>query len=223
VRAWYTGPTLLSLIISATILNHYVQQNEGALKLLGKERKKLKHMADSDPLTGTYNRRYFFDSARHIHKQFRRYSRPYSILMFDMDDFKSVNDRYGHAAGDAVLCEVVQRLKEDIRDVDILARYGGEEFILLMPETRQEHAHRIAERLLTLIGEQPMLIGESAIHVTTSIGVAGILEEGEKLEDVIERSDQALYLAKGQGKNRVILSRVALDGQIPLPFPGKDV
>jgi diguanylate cyclase (GGDEF)-like protein len=125
--------------------------------------------------------------------------------MFDMDDFKKINDRYGHLVGDFVLCKVVARLQDNIRNADIFARYGGEEFILLMPETNLVTAGRAAERLCTLIGADPIQVEEYELTITTSIGVAVSHPGLKNFQDVVECSDQAVYQAKRLGKNRVVL------------------
>lgn len=209
VQTWFAGPTLVALLVSALILNHFVEQRDIALGLLAEEREKLKHMAISDPLTGAYNRRHFFERGEQLHALYKRNQHPYAVLMLDMDDFKTVNDRYGHLAGDQVLCRVVDQLQANIRNADILARYGGEEFILLMPDTNLATATKAAERLCKLVAACTFEIDEAQLTVTTSIGVAVSQPHLENFQDVVECSDQAVYLAKRLGKNRVVLSQPA--------------
>lgn len=206
IQIWFAGPTLLSLLISALILNHFVNQRDIALGLLAEEREKLKHMAISDSLTGAYNRRHFFERGEQLHAQYKRYQHPYAVLMFDLDDFKNVNDRFGHLVGDIVLCMVVDRLQDNIRNADVFARYGGEEFILLMPETNLVTANRAAERLCSLVGSTPIQVDDIELTITTSVGVAVSHPGMENFQDIVESSDQAVYQAKSLGKNRVFMS-----------------
>jgi diguanylate cyclase (GGDEF)-like protein len=205
IQVWFAGPTLVSLLISALILNHFVNQRDIALGLLAEEREKLEHMAISDSLTGAYNRRHFFERGEQLHAQYKRYQHTYAVLMFDMDEFKRINDRYGHLVGDIVLCKVVERLQDNIRNADTFARYGGEEFILLMPETNLATASRAAERLCNLIGSSPIKVDKIELTVTTSIGVAVSHPGLENFQDIVECSDQAVYQAKRLGKNRVVM------------------
>ncbi len=205
IQVWFAGPTLVSLLISALILNHFINQRDIALGLLAEEREKLKQMAISDPLTGAYNRRHFFERGEQLHALYQRHKHPYAVLMFDMDNFKKVNDKYGHLVGDIVLCRVVDLLQNNIRNADIFARYGGEEFILLMPETNLETAYSAAERLRSLMASSPITIDDIQLTVTTSVGVAGCNPDLENFQEVVECSDQAVYQAKHIGKNHVIL------------------
>jgi diguanylate cyclase (GGDEF)-like protein len=205
IQIWFAGPTLVSLLISALILSHFVNQRDIALRMLAEEREKLKQMSISDPLTGAYNRRHFFERGEQLHAQFLRYQHPYAVLMFDMDDFKKVNDRYGHLVGDVVLCEVVQLLQNNIRNADIFARYGGEEFVLLMPETNIETARKAAERLCSLTGSSAIHIGKLKLTVSISVGVAVSHPGLDNFQDVVECSDQAVYQAKRLGRNCVVL------------------
>ncbi|MFA5121850.1 PleD family two-component system response regulator [Zavarzinia sp.] len=164
-------------------------------------------MAVLDPLTGLYNRRYLeshlagrIGAAAQVH-------RSTAILLLDLDFFKSINDNYGHAAGDAVLKQFAHRLRMNVRGVDLAARYGGEEFMIVMPETSLQEAEMIAQRLLRVTGKEPFAIGDShEIHVTASIGVAEA-HEGETVEGVIRRADDVLYRAKAEGRNRIAVSR----------------
>jgi diguanylate cyclase (GGDEF)-like protein len=205
IQIWFAGPTLVSLLISALILSHFVNQRDIALGMLDEEREKLKQMSISDPLTGAFNRRHFFERGEQLHAQFLRYQHPYAVLMFDMDGFKKVNDRYGHLVGDVVLCEVVKLLQNNIRNPDIFARYGGEEFILLMPETNIETASTAAERLCSLIGSSRIQIGKFQLTVSISVGVAVSHPGLENFQDLVECSDQAVYQAKHLGRNCVVL------------------
>jgi diguanylate cyclase (GGDEF)-like protein/PAS domain S-box-containing protein len=164
--------------------------------------KRLNEMAISDPLTGCYNRRYFYEIARAYFHQAQRTSRPLSIMMIDLDYFKAVNDTYGHARGDLVLQQVALACRSLVRTQDIFSRYGGEEFVLAMPDTSLHNAQLVAERLrraIEALGTEP-----GAIPVTASLGVVeGCGEPGLSLDTLLNRADAAMYAAKHAGRNRV--------------------
>ena len=153
-------------------------------------------LAITDPLTGLFNRRYFFDAARREFERARRYKTPLAIILIDLDHFKGVNDTYGHIAGDHVLVTVSSRCKQSLRDVDVPARYGGEEFIFLLPETDLSGAHLLAERLRERIKEQVIETGNLRIAVTASLGVAELDNTCIDLNTLVQHADQALYATK---------------------------
>jgi diguanylate cyclase (GGDEF)-like protein len=124
--------------------------------------------------------------------------------MFDIDHFKSINDTYGHDVGDAVLCEISQLVRENMRGTDSLARWGGEEFMVLSRQTSMQRARRLAERLRLAVAEFPFT--DVPRQITSSFGVA-VLTTGETTDDLIKRVDLALYEAKDTGRNRVVTSR----------------
>ena len=175
------------------------------------ERKKtemiLQEMASLDPLTGILNRRYFFDLAFESFKQAHRYSWNLAILMIDIDNFKLINDNYGHAAGDKVLTSIVDRLKVHLRDSDIFCRYGGEEFIILMPSTDNRSAALAAERLRLAIAEDEFKTDKIAVSITLSIGIASLDRSRDfSIDDLVKRADEALYQAKQAGRNCIYVS-----------------
>jgi diguanylate cyclase (GGDEF)-like protein len=135
--------------------------------------------------------------------QARRYKRPFSVIMFDLDLFKNVNDTYGHALGDEVLRMVVQRCAATMRAADILGRYGGEEFAIALPETDKREALALAERLREELASRPVESESAAALVTASFGVATQEVGVSNLEQLLARSDAALYQAKQAGRNRV--------------------
>ena len=165
---------------------------------------RLEQVAATDQTTTLYNRYYFFQVAQHIWEEYKRYRRPATLMMLDLDNFKEINDTYGHLFGDYVLRETAGRLKARTRRVDILARYGGEEFVLLAPNTDTETGLVLAERLRTAVAGARFEQGKNSIQVTVSVGLSSTeLQEFSSFQDLLEASDQALYSAKRSGKNCV--------------------
>lgn len=160
-------------------------------------------LATSDGLTGINNRRYFYEIAKSEFERCLRYKSPLSIIMIDIDHFKFINDNYGHAAGDQVLIQFVERVKRELRSTDILARYGGEEFIILLPETDIEEGTRVAERLRSITSQKPFDIKSAQPYITISLGVATVESDVSLLDVLIDRSDKALYESKQFGRDRV--------------------
>ncbi|HEQ71054.1 MAG TPA: sensor domain-containing diguanylate cyclase, partial [Spirochaetia bacterium] len=166
--------------------------------------REVERMAQIDGLTGIYTRRHFESIARHQWYFSLRHRRPFCVIMADIDFFKKVNDTHGHAAGDAVLRQVAERLRVNLREADVLGRYGGEEFIVLLPQTGLEHAREIAERIRAAVAGRPMTISSGDLAVTVSFGVAHYRPgKDESLLAVIKRADSALYEAKEKSRNRV--------------------
>ncbi len=157
----------------------------------------------TDPLTELFNRRHFFETANVEFERHHRYGGTLSVIMMDIDHFKSVNDRFGHAVGDTVIQDIARQIKTSIRTVDMAARYGGEEFVVLMPETGLDEACRVAERLRRNVGDLLFEQGDSNFVVTLSLGVAEVSPTIKSLDELLMYSDQALYAAKAAGRNRV--------------------
>ncbi|MEM9263727.1 MAG: diguanylate cyclase, partial [Pseudomonadota bacterium] len=139
---------------------------------------------------------------------------PLSVMVLDLDHFKSINDTYGHDAGDAVLQEFADRIRSSVRAIDLACRYGGEEFLVAMPDTEKKVAAMVAERLRDSVANSPVVLngGRDEINVTVSIGIASTedMSEGEdSSQKLIKRADEALYSAKDGGRNRVIQSEAA--------------
>jgi two-component system, cell cycle response regulator len=162
-------------------------------------------MAITDPLTGLYNRRYMETHMGALVNQAIARGKPLSVLIVDIDYFKSINDTHGHDAGDDVLQDFAIRLRKSIRGIDLACRYGGEEFVVVMPETDMAVATMVAERLRRRIASEPFPIqkGTRTVDVTISIGIAA-LGPNDDAAAVIKRADQALYRAKRDGRNRVV-------------------
>jgi two-component system cell cycle response regulator len=163
-------------------------------------------MAITDALTGLFNRRYMESHLATLVEQAGARGKPLTVLVLDIDYFKSINDTHGHDAGDDVLRDFALRIRKSIRGIDLACRYGGEEFVIVMPETDMAVATMVAERLRRRIATEPFAIqkGARTIEVTISIGIAALGEQDEGAADVLKRADQALYRAKRDGRNRVV-------------------
>jgi diguanylate cyclase (GGDEF)-like protein len=161
-------------------------------------------LAIVDSLTGLFNRRHLFSLAERQLAEALRHQQPLSVVMFDIDHFKKVNDNYGHAAGDKVLSILSSSVERTLRRSDSVGRYGGEEFVVLLPQTDLDSAHTLAERLRTEIAELAIDLDHDRISVTISAGVAGLPapQPDDRIDRLIDRADQALYLAKQNGRNR---------------------
>jgi diguanylate cyclase (GGDEF)-like protein len=164
-------------------------------------------LALTDPLTGLQNRRSLFELGRVEFSRMQRMERPFCCMMLDLDHFKQINDQYGHMVGDQVLQEFARRCSSSVREVDLVGRYGGEELIILLPETDRPTSMQVAERLRSTIAATPIRIFDKEISVTASIGVASQDENTTDLETLIARADQAMYIAKHKGRNRVAISK----------------
>lgn len=157
-----------------------------------------------DGLTQIFNKRYFLETLERELSRARRYDRPLALVMFDIDHFKQCNDTFGHRAGDFVLREVADVVRDRARKVDVLARYGGEEFSMILPEIDIRGATAFAEKIRALIGESKFVFEGRVIPVTISIGVAELTPDIATYDDLIKRADARLYKAKQTGRNRVV-------------------
>ena len=157
-----------------------------------------------DGLTGAHNKRFLLDFLDRELARALRYGRPMSLVMFDIDHFKRVNDDHGHLTGDQVLREIARRVSGRIRREELLARYGGEEFAVVLPESDNEGAIAFAEQLRRLIADHPVEFEGNLIEVTVSLGVATIVGQPTDATGLIRVADENLYLAKNGGRNRVV-------------------
>ncbi|EDP74082.1 GGDEF domain-containing protein [Hydrogenivirga sp. 128-5-R1-1] len=190
LKSFYTNITLSFLL--AVILGFSVY-------IFLKDLEKFRYLSETDRLTGLYNKGKFNEVLQREIQRAKRYKRPLSLIIFDIDHFKKINDTYGHKVGDEVLKALAKLIKKNIRKTDFAARWGGEEFVILAPETNVEGAKKLAEKLRQAVETYKFpTVGK----VTISLGVAQ-LEPDEKPEDFIVRADMALYKAKEGGRNRV--------------------
>jgi diguanylate cyclase (GGDEF)-like protein len=170
---------------------------------LAKAAEELERLATTDALTGLCNRRQFFALAEREWSRVQRYDRPLAMLMFDIDSFKAINDRFGHEVGDNVLVRVAAACRDAKRDTDIVARIGGEEFAFLLPETDLPSAGLFAERLRVACSKIHVLPDRRDLAITVSIGVAEVEPGMRGIEDAMRYADAALYAAKRAGRNCV--------------------
>jgi diguanylate cyclase (GGDEF)-like protein len=169
--------------------------------------KRTEELSTIDELTGAYNYRYFIQKFQEEKKRAVRYDLPLSVIMVDIDWFKKLNDSYGHEIGNMVLKSLTQTIKKCVRDVDIFARYGGEEFVVILPQTPQSEAYHIGERIRDQVEKTLIDAGTAGkLKVTVSVGVSSFPENGKSEEELVSVADQALYQAKGSGKNLVCVS-----------------
>jgi len=165
--------------------------------------RRIRSLSETDELTRLYNLRAFRGIAARLHRQAARYRRPYALVMIDSDNLKTVNDAHGHSAGDDLLRMTTDGIRSQLRDTDIAARYGGDEFIVLLPETAATGARELAERIRRRISEQELDVGGRRVGTSVSVGIAAYPEHGTELQSILNKADQAMYLSKKQGRNRI--------------------
>jgi diguanylate cyclase (GGDEF)-like protein len=166
---------------------------------------KMNSLITREELTGLFNRAYIRQRLEEEYYRTKRYDHPLSLMMIDLDNFKALNDRYGHAAGDHLLRYFSHLVADTLRPSDIAARYGGEEFLVILPETAREEALEVAERLRKKISLYPFRIDsrKEDVQFTISIGISSHPDNGQSADDLITQADMALYEAKKEGKNKV--------------------
>jgi diguanylate cyclase (GGDEF)-like protein len=201
----YWAGTAIGVLLAkddATVIGYSVITRDLTEQRRAEDR--LRVMAMTDPLTGTLNRRAFFENAKRERARLTGVDDHLCVLMLDADFFKAVNDSHGHDAGDATLQRIVADCRREIRASDILARFGGEEFAILLPASSAELGRMIAERIRKRIAASGLESG--AFACTVSIGVAAAAAAAETIEATIFRADQALYEAKDAGRNCVVVA-----------------
>jgi diguanylate cyclase (GGDEF)-like protein/PAS domain S-box-containing protein len=166
----------------------------------------LRDQAVHDPLTGLFNRRYLDEELGRELIRATRSGRPVGMIMCDIDHFKAVNDTHGHLVGDQVLRAFAELLRSQTRGSDIVCRYGGEEVLLLLPDASRDATYQRAEQLRMALAAQPIPVGELAVPVTASFGVAVMPKNGATSDELIRAADEAMYAAKQAGRNRVVVA-----------------
>jgi diguanylate cyclase (GGDEF)-like protein len=194
---WIDGRTVRMEIATDITTLKNSEQKLLAAKMQAEER------ASQDELTGLYNRRAFFEQGKQLFKQARRYQQHVSVMMIDIDHFKNINDNYGHAVGDSVLKAFAELLQNTVREADVLARIGGEEFAVILPQTGIEEASNLAERIRQRIETEVIHHDTRQIKITASFGIAACMAEGDDLDRMLTKADDALYIAKKKGRNQV--------------------
>jgi diguanylate cyclase (GGDEF)-like protein len=191
----------ITIVINRTLENKKLHQ-------LAQEREYFEHLSNTDGLTELYNHRYFQSILNIEVERERRYKRPLSLLMIDIDNFKSCNDTHGHLIGDVVLQQVGALVKKSTRGCDYVARYGGEEFAVILPETPKQEALVVAERIRASIAEHlfTTTTGTSIGNITVTIGLASFPEDAQEKIELIDRADKGLYQGKTSGKNRICVA-----------------
>src|SRR3954469_3385625 len=190
------------------------------LLAMSKERTELRHKtaAMTDPLTGLLNRRAFLQDAEALLQQQIARDRPIGVLLIDLDHFKSINDRFGHAVGDKVLQLFAKTTRAGLRQTDLIGRLGGEEFTVVLADAGADNAYLVADRLRRAFAAAAAVVDGETIYATASIGVAVIVDPRQDLAKLITLSDQALYLAKARGRNRVEVAPIEVaDESFDLP------
>jgi len=200
---------LLALFIARGVYYSAMKQSRSEkkrLEYLVKERTlEIELLSKTDSLTGLWNRGYLEEMLEMEFKRAHRYNHDISIMLIDLDHFKKVNDTYGHLCGDDVLREVSNRIKSCVRDTDFVGRYGGEEFVVILPETAISGCKKIANKILKSISDKPIKFESNLITITTSIGISRLKEEHSNQKTLFYEADLALYRAKKEGRNRIIL------------------
>ncbi len=165
----------------------------------------LARQANTDSLTGLHNRRYLRDILHQELVRYQRSGRAFALIVGDVDNFKSINDRHGHQGGDAVLVAVSAVIRDAVRAPDLVARWGGEEFLVFLPETTLDDALGVAERIQQLLAQSPVLHRAQPVHARMTLGVA-MIRPGQTIDALLQQADEALYRGKRAGRNRIEVS-----------------
>jgi diguanylate cyclase (GGDEF)-like protein len=207
----------LSLLPFMAVLTLVGIEVGNSVRLITHQVSRLQSLAATDVLTGLINRRQFNNRLIGEIARATRHNSPLSLALFDIDNFKKINDIYGHPVGDRILKELGSLVSKNIRESDVAARYGGEEFALILPETRLLEAYELLERIRALIERHVFCMPDNPLTLSLSIGVAQLDPESHTSYEFVEQADTALYEAKRQGKNRVILFGIGMTPKAILP------
>lgn len=201
---YITKPFCLEEVISRVqthlTLEKLIKEKKQQTQLI----KRLDTLARHDPLTDLSNRRDAMEKIEREQLRFKRFDKPYSLIMMDIDNFKKINDKHGHNAGDCVLQKTAKLLRSNTREIDILSRWGGEEFLIVLPETRLEGAVFMAEKIREGLATLTISYNEITLNITASFGVNCHADSEMSIEDMMIIADRRLYLAKEMGRNKVV-------------------
>jgi diguanylate cyclase (GGDEF)-like protein len=188
-------PGIISPIFSVMFLRILIQ--------LDTAQKQLQEVARRDGMTGIFNRTYFIEMAERELALARRYGHIFTIAILDVDDFKWINDTYGHLAGDQVLLVLTTIIRNNLRKTDVFARFGGDEFVILFPNTDEDYAQVCIQRFLDILARSTVFFHGKDIHFTVSVGTEVYCNQSE-LDAILHQADMALYRAKNQGKDQIV-------------------
>ena len=182
-------------------LEKILSQSDAQAKKLLELNEKLEEMSNTDPMTGAFNRRYFYNTAKHMVSLAKRENYDSSVVILDIDKFKNINDTYGHDVGDVIIKHLANEIGQNVRDSDIFARFGGEEFVIFLNDMDIQNGILFCERIRQMIQDSNPI---DDIKYTVSIGISSILHNDESVDIALKRADLALYEAKETGRNKVI-------------------
>ena len=180
-----------------------------SLQEMAKKSEYYRKLSTTDDLTGLNNHRYFKHILANELRRHARYNRPLNLLMIDIDNFKKVNDTYGHLTGDQVLKQVASLLRKNVRACDLLARYGGEEFAVILPETTENEAFMVGQRIVLAINKHQFktIEEETIVNLSVTVGLASFPQDADESQQLMKKADQAMYQGKILGKNRICVFR----------------
>lgn len=171
-----------------------------------KRQKQLELASTTDSLTGLFNRRYMERRIKEEYERYQQTGRPFAFLIIDIDLFKMINDKLGHAGGDSLLKAITEDLKQCIRETDVIARWGGDEFLIMLPFTHKENAIKMAERIRTVVGERTYAYEDQFSSVTLTIGVSVVQDSEDTSDNVIRKADLLMFQGKRAGRNRIVFA-----------------
>ncbi len=174
-----------------------------------KRQKQLELASTTDSLTGLFNRRYMERRIKEEYERYQQTGRPFAFLIIDIDLFKVINDKLGHAGGDSLLKAITEDLKKCIRETDVIARWGGDEFLIMLPFTHKENAIKMAERIRTVVGERTYAYEDQFSSVTLTIGVSVVQDSEDTSDNVIRKADLLMFQGKRAGRNRIVFTDVS--------------
>lgn len=205
----------LVILVTAAVVGFFSTQMRDSIAALNNQASQMAELAHTDPLTGLANRRWLMDLLTSEFARARRYRRPLSLLYIDLDDFKAINDRFGHMFGDEVLTGSARSMRAVLRATDLLARIGGDEFAVLLPETNIDGAQNVTTKLRKSLAAYSQQLGAAVPPLTFCAGVAQLRETDTTIDDILARADEAQYLAKATGKGH---TRSELEIAPPVPI-----